>query len=133
MIEEPGIDKNCESHLSTVNESAELDRKYLLDKDSHIQELRYEVVDLKERLQEELNENRVILLESSLKAKETENLLLKDMIAMQEKMIDMKEERIDTLLIDTSKKSKKISDQKDALYQKEKMLAAKESELGEAA
>ena len=59
---------------------------------------------MKERLQEELTENRVYMLESSLKAKETENLLLKDMIAMQDKMIDMKEERIETLGVDASRR-----------------------------
>ena len=63
MIEEAGIEKACESHLSTVNESCEHDRKTHEEKDSQIQELRYEVIDLKERLQEELTENRVYMLE----------------------------------------------------------------------
>ena len=81
---------------------------------------------MKERLQEELTENRVYMLESSLKAKETENLLLKDMIAMQDKMIDMKEERIETLGVDASRRDKQIQDQDHELHQREKMLTAKE-------
>ena len=53
-------------------------------------------------------------------------MLLKDMIAMQDKMIDMKEERIETLGVDASRRDKQIQDQDHELHQREKMLTAKE-------